>query len=83
MLGLEKGGHGFFGSLLFTFQHLHEPHLPSVIISLCVLGVIVACDRIAARLPGALLAAVGMIAASISSHLEKCRVKVVGEVSML
>src|SRR6267378_4857889 len=47
MLGLEKGGHGFFGTLLFTFQHLPETHLPSVIISLCVLGVIVACDRIA------------------------------------
>jgi sulfate permease, SulP family len=81
MLGLEKGGHGFFGSLLFTFQHLPETHLPSVIISLCVLGVIVACDRIAAQLPGALLAVVGMIVASIAFHLEKSGVKVVGEVS--
>src|ERR1700736_4814485 len=81
MLGLEKGGHGFFGSLLFTFQHLPETDLPSVIISLCVLGVIVACDRIAAQLPGALLAVVGMIVASIAFHLEKSGVKVVGEVS--
>jgi sulfate permease, SulP family len=81
MLGLEKGGHGFFGSLLFTFQHLPETYLPSVIISLCVLGVIVACDRIAPQLPGALLAVVGMTVASIAFHLEKSGVKVVGEVS--
>lgn len=81
MLGLEKGGHGFFGSLLFTFQNLPETHLPSVIISLCVLGMIVACDRIAAQIPGALFAVVGMIVASIASHLKKIGVKVVGELS--
>ena len=55
MLGLEKGGHGFLGGLFFTFQHLHDTHWPSVIISLCVLAVIVGGDRIADHFPGALL----------------------------
>jgi SulP family sulfate permease len=81
MLGLEKGGHGFFGSLLFTFQHLSVTHLPSVIISLCVLGAIIASDRIAAQFPGALLAVVGMTVASIAFHLEKGGIKFVGEVA--
>jgi MFS superfamily sulfate permease-like transporter len=49
MLGLEKGGAGFFGGLFFTFQHLTQTHLPSVIISLSVLVVIIACNRIAAK----------------------------------
>ncbi len=80
MLGLEKGGHGFFGSMLFMFQHFSATHLPSVIISLCVLGVVIGCDRIAARFPGALIAVVGMIVASIAFHLEKSGIKVVGEV---
>ena len=55
MLGLEKGGHGFLGSLFFTFQHLPDTHWPSLIISLCVLAVIVGGDRIADHFPGALL----------------------------
>lgn len=80
MLGLEKGGHGFFDSLIFLFEHLAETHWPTAIISVCVLGVIVVCHRIAPHFPGALIAAVGMIVASIAFHLEKSGVKVVGEV---
>ncbi len=80
MLGLEKGGHGFFGNMLFLLQHLSATHLPSVIISLSVLGVVAGCDRIAAHFPGALVAVVGMIAATIAFHLEKSGIKLVGEV---
>ena len=80
MLGLEKGGHGVLGNLIFTFQHLPETHWPSAIISLCVLGVIVGSQRVANRFPGALLAIVGTIAVSYALHLEGSGVKVVGEV---
>ena len=80
MLGLEKGGHGFLGSLFFTFQHLPDTHWPSVIISLCALAVIVGGDRIADHFPGALLAVVVAIAVSFAFHLERSGVKVVGEV---
>jgi sulfate permease, SulP family len=81
MLGLEKGGAGFFGGLFFTFQHLTQTHLPSVIISLSVLVVIIACNRIAAKIPGALFAVVAMIVVSVAFHLEKIGVKVVGEMA--
>jgi MFS superfamily sulfate permease-like transporter len=38
MLGIEKGGHGFFGQLLFTFQHLGDVHLTSLFICVGGLG---------------------------------------------
>jgi len=80
MLGLEKGGHGFLGSLFFTFQHLPDTHWPSAIISLCVLAVIVGGNRIAHHFPGALFAVVAAIAVSFAFHLERSGVKIVGEV---
>ena len=36
MLGIEKGGHGFFRQLLYTFEHLRDTHLPSLFIALAV-----------------------------------------------
>jgi FAD/FMN-containing dehydrogenase len=81
MLGLEKVGAGFFGGLFFTFKHLTQTHLPSVIISLSVLVVTIACNRIAAKIPGALFAVVAMIVVSVAFHLEKIGVKVVGEMA--
>ena len=80
MLGLEKGGHGFLGSLFFTFQHLPDSHWPSAIISLCVLAVIFGGTRIADHFPGALLAVVAAIAVSFAFHLDRSGVKIVGEV---
>ena len=41
MLGIEKGGHGFFRQLLYTFEHLRDTHLPSLFIALAVLAIIV------------------------------------------
>jgi MFS superfamily sulfate permease-like transporter len=64
MLGVEQGGHGFLRQLLFTFQHLSDTHLPTLFISLAVLAVIVGFDIAAPRLPGALLAVIGMTVAS-------------------
>ena len=80
MLGLEKGGHGSFQQLLFTFQDLPQTHLASLFISLAVLGVIVGFERFAPRFPGALLAVVGMIVASAVLHWGDHGVQLVGEV---
>ena len=64
MLGIQKGGHGFFRQLFFTFQHLPDTHLSSLLISLAVLVIIVGFELIAPRFPGALLAVIGLTAAS-------------------
>jgi sulfate permease, SulP family len=80
MLGIEPGGHGFLRQTLFTFQHLNETHLPSLFISLAVVVVIVGFEVLTPRFPGALLAVVGMTAASAFLHWGSRGVKVIGNV---
>jgi MFS superfamily sulfate permease-like transporter len=80
MLGLEKGGHGFFGELFHTLQHLSDTQVPYLLISLVVLGFTIGCEVIAPHFPGALLAVVGMIVASAALHWSDHGIKVVGEV---
>jgi len=80
MLGIEKGGHGFLGNLLFTFQHLSQTQMPSLYISLVVIVVIVGCGKLAPRFPGALLAVIGMIVASAFFHWGDHGIEVVGAV---
>jgi MFS superfamily sulfate permease-like transporter len=80
MLGIEKGGHGFLRQTLFTFQHLNETRLPSLYISLAVVAIIVGFEMFAPRFPGALLAVVGMTAASAFLHWDSHGVQVIGNV---
>jgi SulP family sulfate permease len=80
MLGIEKGGHGSIPQLLFTFQHLPQTKLTSLLIALAVVGVMVGCKMFAPRFPGALLAVIGMIAASAFFHWGDQGVRVVGAV---
>jgi high affinity sulfate transporter 1 len=80
MLGIEKGGHGFFRQLLFTFHHLGDSRLSSLFIALTVLAIIIGFERFAPRFPGALLAVIGLTAASAYLHLGEKGVQVVGNV---
>jgi len=64
MLGLPKMGHEFFSQIFAVAQHASEIHLSSLLISLAVLVIVVGSDWISPRFPGALVAVVGMIAAS-------------------
>ena len=64
MLGLAKTGHGFFPQLLAVAQHASGIHVSSVLISLIVLVIVVGSEWLSPRFPGALVAVVGMIAAS-------------------
>jgi high affinity sulfate transporter 1 len=80
LLGLEPGGHGFFGQLLFTLQHVRQTHPMSLFISLAVLVVIIGFERVAPHFPGALVAVVGMIIASATLHWSEQGLGVVGAV---
>jgi high affinity sulfate transporter 1 len=80
VLGLQPGGHGFFGQLLFTFQHLPQTHLMSLFIALAVLAIIIGFEFLAPRFPGALVALVGMIGASAAFHWSEKGLPVVGTV---
>jgi MFS superfamily sulfate permease-like transporter len=80
LLGLENGGEGFWGRLLFTATHLRDIDPASVSIALCVLATIVVCARFAPRFPGALLAVAGMIAASALFHWGNHGIELLGDV---
>ena len=80
MLGLKKGGHGFIGELLFTFQHLPQFDLKSLVISLVVLIMIISPKIFQPRIPGALLAVIAMIGASAYFHWDSKGIPVVGAV---
>jgi high affinity sulfate transporter 1 len=80
LLGIEKGSHGFFRQLLFTLEHVPDTHLPTLFIALAVLVIIIGFDIAAPRFPGALLAVIGMIAASAAFNWKDQGIGVVGAV---
>jgi high affinity sulfate transporter 1 len=80
LLGIEKHGNGFLHQLYFTFQHVGETHLPTLFIALSVLAVIVGCEFLAPRIPGGLLAVIGLTAASAFLHWGARGIGVVGDV---
>src|SRR5215469_5814511 len=80
MLGIEKSGNGFLQQMLFTFQHVPDTHMATLLISLAVLGIIVGFEVLAPRFPGALLAVIAMTAASAYFHWGDHGVRSVGEV---
>jgi MFS superfamily sulfate permease-like transporter len=80
MLGIEKGGHGVAGQLLFTFQHLADSHSSSILIAATVLVVIIVFEIVAPRFPGALLAVIGLTTASAVLHWQDRGISVVGAV---
>jgi len=80
MLGIEKSGHGFFQQMLFTFQHVPDTHVATLLISLAVVSIIAGFEMLAPRFPGALLAVIAMIAASAYFHWGDHGVRSVGEV---
>jgi len=80
ILGIEKTGHGFLRQLFFTFQHLGETYLPGLLIALAVLATIVGFESLYPKVPGGLVAVVGMTAASAFFHWSEHGIPVVGEV---
>ena len=80
MLGIEKGGGGFLRQLLFTLQHIGDTHRPTLLISLGVVAIIVGCELFAPKIPGGLLAVIGMTAASAFFHWGSHGIDVVGAV---
>jgi SulP family sulfate permease len=80
MLGIEKGGHGFIGQLLFTVQHLSEMHGPSLFVALAVLAIIVGFEISVPRFPGALLAVIGMTLVSAYFRWDHQGIRIVGAV---
>jgi MFS superfamily sulfate permease-like transporter len=80
MLGLAKMGHGFFSQLFAIAQHASEIHVSSLFISLAVLAIVIGSEWISPRFPGALVAVIGMIAASAWYNWGNHGIEVIGVV---
>jgi MFS superfamily sulfate permease-like transporter len=80
MLGIGNGGHEFFRQVAFITQHLQEAHRPTVLIAGSVLIIVIGLERVSRRIPGALLAVIGMTAASAYFHWGQMGIGVVGDV---
>jgi MFS superfamily sulfate permease-like transporter len=80
LFGLAKEGHDALTQVVSTIERLGSAHVGTLTVSLAVLVVIVACERFAPRIPGALIAVIGAIAASASLDLAARGVATIGAV---
>lgn len=80
MLGIETRGHGFLMQFFYTFRHIGETHVPSLLIASAVLAIILGFEFWAPRFPGGLIAVIGMTAASAWFQWGEHGVQIVGEV---
>jgi SulP family sulfate permease len=81
MLGVQTHGSGTIQKFASALQQIPQANIASVIISLVVLLIIIAASRINNRIPGALIAVVGMIIASyVLNFSTKYGVEVLGYV---
>jgi MFS superfamily sulfate permease-like transporter len=80
MLGLSGAGSGVLRQLTFTITHAPHAHLPTLTITVAVLGIILGGERLVPWAPGALIAVVGSIAASAFGHWDRSAIALVGAV---
>lgn len=80
MLGLPQGGHGPVGSLIYDFQHLSQTNFTTLAVSAAVLVAIMGSQKISKKIPGALIAVIGAIAASWALNLHSHGVATLGTV---
>lgn len=78
LIGLPKTGHGALEQIVSAISRVGSAHMATMAISAAVLAVIVGVGRLAPRLPGALIAVIGAIAASVIFHLDTRGIATIG-----
>jgi sulfate permease, SulP family len=81
MLGIPGGGHGTIQKLVADIQQLPQTNPLTLAISLATVVIILGTKRITRRIPGALIAVIGMIILSWALDLQAKGVSVLGTVS--
>ena len=79
MLGLRGGGHDTLSTIQHAYQQIGEVNSSSLALTLIALVIIVVSKRISKRIPGALIAVIGAVAASAVLNLP-AHVHVLGSV---
>ncbi len=80
MLGLATRRHGPVETVIDVFRHISGTSVPDLAVSAAVLVVILAAGKISKKIPGALIAVAGSIAASSALHLRAHGVHVLGAI---
>jgi MFS superfamily sulfate permease-like transporter len=80
LVGLPKAGHGALEQIVSAFSRMGSAHLATAAISAAVLAVIIGIAQIAPRLPGALIAVIGAIAASAVFNFDARGIATIGSV---
>ena len=80
LVGLPKAGHGALEQIASALSRMGSAHLATAAISAAVLAVIVGIAQFAPRLPGALIAVIGAIAASAIFNLHARGIATIGSV---
>jgi SulP family sulfate permease len=78
MLGIPGGGSGPIQQLLTDFQQLSQTNMKTLAVSVSVLVIIFGARRINNKIPGALIAVIGAIAASYFFDLSADGVAILG-----
>ena len=80
MLGIEASGHGTLAKLQDVIQHYGQTSWPTVAVSLAVLAIVLGCKRLSPRIPGPLLAILGVILCSWVFQFSASGIAVLGAV---
>ncbi|WP_171238559.1 SulP family inorganic anion transporter [Ruegeria sp. HKCCA5763] len=80
LLGIEASGHGTLARLNDVYLNLAHISWPTVFVSAAVLGVVVASTMLSRRIPGPLIAIVGVIYCSWAFSFETIGIAVLGTV---
>jgi sulfate permease, SulP family len=80
LVGLPREGHSAVEQIASALTRLASTHVPTLALSLAVLAVIVGAGRLAPRIPGALIAVIGAIAASAAFDFAGKGIATIGDV---
>ncbi|WP_170506528.1 SulP family inorganic anion transporter [Ruegeria arenilitoris] len=80
MLGIEASGHGTLAKLQGLIQHYDQTSWPTIAVSLSVLVVVIGCKSLSPKIPGPLIAILGIILCSWTFQFSAAGVTVLGAV---
>jgi len=80
LVGLPKAGHGALEQIMSALSRMGSAHLATAAVSAAVLALIIGLARFAPRLPGALIAVIGAIAASVIFGFDARGIATIGSV---
>jgi sulfate permease, SulP family len=80
LVGLPKAGHGALEQIMSAISRMGSAHMATAAVSAAVLAVILGVGWLAPRLPGALIAVIGAIAASVVFNFDVRGIATIGSV---